>query len=474
MIEPGTVVLAVSQSGQDFPTLAALYQLRQHFGEAGHGRLFVLTGEADTLMGQAVGQSFAKRALWLGRILTNCGGYRPSEAATASVNATHAALCELLFVTCETAQELAAAPPRADAGRGRPRCAARARRRLRRPPRRRDPERRRARPAGPSRSRGRSVRRAGASAATCWRGISPSCSRGWCWRPTSASGLRVKPSWFAELLPRRGARAAAAGCATGTGRPGRRALLPVPDAAVRLAAALRAAAAAAAPPGRARAADRRHRATCARSSGCSRASCSASATASPSLKPYAADNQDDLIMTHEPVRGTLALFGVPDGRRAHLRGHEAAAWMTATQFASSRSVGGAGAEVITVGHEPTSPVGFAHLRAAERRGRRAAAAPWISLVEGMYDSWERMLAMQALMARVAEVVARLLPAGVRPVAHEGPGLRADHGLAGLRQLSGQGRAGQGAAPLHAREHAVRDRGAANAGQRHRGDHSAGA
>ena len=129
-------MLAVSQSGQDFPTLAALYQLRQHFGEAGHGRLFVLTGEADTLMGQAVGQSFAKRALWLGRILTNGGGYRPSEAATASVNATHAALCELLLRHLRDGAGAPAAAPWPDAGRRRSPGAARARRRLRRSPRR--------------------------------------------------------------------------------------------------------------------------------------------------------------------------------------------------------------------------------------------------------------------------------------------------------------------------------------------------
>ena len=66
----------------------------------------------------------------------------------------------------------------------------------------------------------------------------------------------------------------------------------------------------------------------------------------------------------------------------------------------------------TIGHEPTSPVGFAHLAlpSAEvvARGRALDL-----LIEGMYDSWERMLAMQSLMARVAEIVS-----GVRPLAYD--------------------------------------------------------
>jgi hypothetical protein len=131
-----------------------------------------------------------------------------------------------------------------------------------------------------------------------------------------------------------------------------------------------------------------------------------------SLKPYAADNQDDLAMTHEPLRGTLTLFGVPDGRREHLQAHESAAWMTAIQFASSRSVGGGRAEVITVGHEPASPLGIVHLKLPSvllPPGRRVLEL----LIEGMFDSWERMLAMQALLCQAAATVA-----GVHPIAYD--------------------------------------------------------
>ena len=190
MLEPGTVVLAVSQSGQDFPTLAALYQLRQHFGEAGHGRLFVLTGEADTLMGQAVGQSFAKRALWLGRILTNCGGYRPSEAATASVNATHAALCELLFVTCEHGAASSRSPTHglmlSEADRGalrarRDACVDRHVARILSTARASRARRRR--------SRADRRRTAGASAATCSKASSPSSLAGLVLEANLALGL---------------------------------------------------------------------------------------------------------------------------------------------------------------------------------------------------------------------------------------------------------------------------------------------
>jgi hypothetical protein len=402
-VEPGTVVLAVSQSGQDFPTLAALYQLRQHFGEAGYGRLFVLTGEADTLMGQGVGQSFSKRALWLGRILTNCGGYRPSEAATASVDATHAALNELLLVICDTAREtptlthgltLTAAEQevlraRRDAcvdhhveaivsGEGTARKASAIARQIR----------------SQSRRFSRYLR----------EGIIAFGLAALVLEANLVFDLPFKPSALAALLPAHApallARVAARLGAQADvvyylfltplfvwllrvldGRPrlhrqGVRELLIGDTAYVRKIVWLLS------------------RKLFGLSYGFA------------SVKPYHADNQDDLVMTHEPLRGTLAVFGVPDGRRPHLAGHEAAAWMTATQFASSQSVGGSAAEVITVGHEPTRPVGFAHLHLPSADVLATGRALDL-LIEGMFDSWERMLVMQSLLSQVADAVAGL-------------------------------------------------------------------
>ena len=87
--------------------------------------------------------------------------------------------------------------------------------------------------------------------------------------------------------------------------------------------------------------------------------------------------------------------------------------MTATQFASSRSFGGAGAEVITVGHAPTAPAGFAHL-ALPSAPVVARSRALDLLIEGMFDSWERMLAMQSLLSHVAEAVAGFYPLGYDP------------------------------------------------------------
>jgi hypothetical protein len=405
LVDPGTVVLAVSQSGQDFPTMAALYQLRHRFGEAGHGRLFVLTGEADTLMGQAVGQSFAKRALWLGRILTNCGGYRPSEAATASVNATHAALCELLFVTCDTAQEFphlrhGLALGRADLE------ALRARRDacieehvvriLDRGAKDREASPIARKIARQGQRFGRHVLEGIVAFVLAWLVLEANLAFGLKLKPTGVVGLVQTwvPAAVASMLGRLVTQTDVLYYLFLTplfvwllrlvdGRPrlhrhGVRELLIADTAYVRQIVWL-----------------------------LSRKLFSLS-YGFASLKAYAADNQDDLVMTHEPLRGTLALFGVPDGRREHLRVHESAAWMTATQFASSRSIGGARAEVITVGHEPASPMGIVHLGLPSAEVSSSHRVLDL-LVEGMFDSWERMLAMQSLVSQAAEAVASVYP-----------------------------------------------------------------
>jgi hypothetical protein len=129
-----------------------------------------------------------------------------------------------------------------------------------------------------------------------------------------------------------------------------------------------------------------------------------------SIKPYSADNQDELILTHEPLRGTLALFGIPGAGRPHLRAREAAARMTAKQFASSRSLGGAGAEVLTVGHGPAPLAEGLGVHLVLEPVAVEKPSPLLdALLEDMFDSWERLLVMQVFLGRVAESVARIRP-----------------------------------------------------------------
>ncbi|HEX6765404.1 MAG TPA: hypothetical protein VF103_08005 [Polyangiaceae bacterium] len=128
-----------------------------------------------------------------------------------------------------------------------------------------------------------------------------------------------------------------------------------------------------------------------------------------SIKPYSADSQDDLVLTHEPVRGTLALIGVPDGRRRSLGARAAAATMTAKQFQSSRSLGGAGAEVVTIGHaQATIPGLDEHI--ALPSGQPESATPKLDrLVEDLFDSWDRLLAIQVFLNGLAEGVSKFGP-----------------------------------------------------------------
>jgi hypothetical protein len=408
-LPPGTVVLAVSQSGQDFPTLATLLQLRQELGEHGHGRLYVLSGETDTLLGQAVGQSFSRRALWLGRILTNCGGYRPSEAATVSVNATHAALCELLLVICETAQQLPA-PHHGLSLDAHDRAALYTRRNaliddhvvpiLSAPASTQQADAIAAQIGRQSRRWGRHV----------LEGVLGFALAGLVLEANLVLGLAIKPSWFTDLAARHATGTVARVVATlgaqadvlyylfltplfiwllrlvqGRAllhRQGVRELLIGDTAYVRQIVWLLA------------------RKLFSLSYGFA------------SIKAYAADNQDDLVMTHEPLRGTIALLGIPDGRRPHLQGHAGAAAMSAKQFASSRSLARAGAEVVTVGHGLTGRIGVAHLDLPSDEVVDSNRTLDL-LIEGMFDSWERMLAMQSLLCQMAQAVA-----GVGPLAYD--------------------------------------------------------
>jgi hypothetical protein len=79
--------------------------------------------------------------------------------------------------------------------------------------------------------------------------------------------------------------------------------------------------------------------------------------------------------------------------------------MTARQFASSRSVAGAGAEIITISHCPTGPGEGPEAHLALPDGPQMLPSALIeTLVEDLFDSWERMMAMQVFVCRVAQEV----------------------------------------------------------------------
>jgi len=400
----GTIVLAISQSGQDFPTLAALYHLRLRSGERAQERLFVLTGEADTLMGQVVGQCYARKAPWLGRIFANSGGYRPSEAATASANATHMTLCTLVLHVCERAlstpqsnhavaidaHDLVALYERRDLS-----ADSHAREIVSTEGTQISEVAQRI--AQQSRRFGWHVLEGITGFIGAAGVLQTNLQLGIPLRPSGLIGLALDPS--ASGLPAAFARGVATQLdvlfylflAPGIvwllrllqGRPmwhrqGTRELLigdtPYVSRSVWL---------------------------------LSRRLFSLS-YGFASIKPYFADNQDDLILTHEPLRGTLAVLGVPDGRRTHLGVHSSAAAMTAKQFASSRSFAGSGAEVVTLGPSTAGPAPGAHLSlpaAPIARSHRVLDL----LLEGMFDSWERMLALQVLVTHMADAIAAFYP-----------------------------------------------------------------
>jgi hypothetical protein len=88
-----TIAIAVSHSGQTFPTLHATTILQR----ACPGRVFVVTGAVDTKMAAAVGQSLAKGAPFSARVFSTGAGWRAAEPASVSSLTTHHLLTELLL-----------------------------------------------------------------------------------------------------------------------------------------------------------------------------------------------------------------------------------------------------------------------------------------------------------------------------------------------------------------------------------------
>ena len=92
-----SLVLAISQSGQTFPTLHATHGFDELCREGVIGELFIMTGELSSLMGSAIGQPYYKGAAFGRRIFINGSGRRTAEPSTVAVAAAQQTLTELLF-----------------------------------------------------------------------------------------------------------------------------------------------------------------------------------------------------------------------------------------------------------------------------------------------------------------------------------------------------------------------------------------
>ena len=92
-----SILLAISQSGQTFPTLQATNAFEKLYQSGAIGGLFILTGELNSLMGAAIAQSYAPGAAFSRRIFTNGSGRRSTEPSTVTVAAAQQTLTELLF-----------------------------------------------------------------------------------------------------------------------------------------------------------------------------------------------------------------------------------------------------------------------------------------------------------------------------------------------------------------------------------------
>ncbi len=112
-LAPDTVVLAVSQSGQTFSTLNAVIGLKRTLHEAQKSsgfeirdRIYVMTGELDSLLGTVVGQTYAPSSDFGKHIFTNGSGWRGSEPSNLTVAAAFATMTEFLLYAAETLRTL--------------------------------------------------------------------------------------------------------------------------------------------------------------------------------------------------------------------------------------------------------------------------------------------------------------------------------------------------------------------------------
>ena len=100
-----SIVLAISQSGQTFPTLQTTYIFEQLRREAAIGELFLMTGEICSLMGTAISQYYYPQSPFSRRIFINGSGRRTAEPSTVAAAAAQATLTELLLYLAKRLQQ---------------------------------------------------------------------------------------------------------------------------------------------------------------------------------------------------------------------------------------------------------------------------------------------------------------------------------------------------------------------------------
>ncbi len=96
-LDKSSIVLAISHSGQTFPTLQATNAFEGLRQQGKIGELFIMTGEICSLMGSAIAQYYYPDSSFTRRIFINSSGRRTAEPITVVVAATQSTLTELLF-----------------------------------------------------------------------------------------------------------------------------------------------------------------------------------------------------------------------------------------------------------------------------------------------------------------------------------------------------------------------------------------
>ncbi|MGB7084270.1 MAG: hypothetical protein WBD47_01860, partial [Phormidesmis sp.] len=96
-LDKDSIVLAISQSGQTFPTLQATNAFEGLRQQQKIGELFIMTGELCSLMGSAIAQYYYPESTFTRRIFVNGSGRRTAEPITVAVAAAQLTLTELLL-----------------------------------------------------------------------------------------------------------------------------------------------------------------------------------------------------------------------------------------------------------------------------------------------------------------------------------------------------------------------------------------
>jgi len=93
----GSIVLAITQSGQTFPTVQSINTFEQLYRQGIIGGLFILTGELGSFLGSPVIQATQPNNSDRHTVFVNGSGRRTAEPATVAVAAAQQTLTELLF-----------------------------------------------------------------------------------------------------------------------------------------------------------------------------------------------------------------------------------------------------------------------------------------------------------------------------------------------------------------------------------------